>query len=166
MCYLPSSAFPRWTWGRGTKWMLCVALGMSLVAAGCGGSSTGTVSGKVYFKDAPLKGGTVTFSTKDKKISKVAEIKEDGSYEIDRMPAGEALIAVDTSELKPSPMAANMPMNAPPPGAKLPSGYKIDNPKERAKRYVEIPAQYADPDKSGLNYTVQKGKQAHDIKLQ
>lgn len=141
---------------------LYLALGLSLATIGCG-RSTGTISGKVYYKNAPLKGGNVTFLTKDKKISKLAEIKEDGSYDIERMPAGEAFIMVDTSALKPS---QGMHMNAPPKGVEPPPGYESPNVKEDAKRYVPIPPQYADPDKSGLTYTITGGKQTHDINLQ
>ena len=144
------------------KRVLCFALGMSLAAIGCGGGSTATISGKVYYKDAPLKGGRVTFVSKDKKVSRVDDIKEDGSYKIEKMPAGEARIAVDTSNLKPSPG-----MNRPPPpkGAKVPPGYNPPTSEDKAKRYVEIPAQYADTDKSGLTYTVKGGSQPYDIKL-
>ena len=142
-------------------WMPCLALATSLVAVGCG-SSTGTISGKVYYKDAPLKGGRVTFVSKDKKVSRFDDIKEDGSYKIEKMPAGEARIAVDTSNLKPSPG-----MNRPPPpkGANVPPGYNPPTSEDKAKRYVEIPAQYADADKSGLTYTVKGGSQPYDIKL-
>ncbi|HTU18415.1 MAG TPA: hypothetical protein VMG10_10180, partial [Gemmataceae bacterium] len=47
-----------------------------------------------------------------------------------------------------------------------PWGYRPPDFEERAKRYVPIPSQYADPDKSGLTYTVKPGKQPYDIKLQ
>lgn len=36
---------------------------------------------------------------------------------------------------------------------------------ERAKRYVPIPPQYGDPDKTKLSYEVKSGKQEHDIDL-
>lgn len=146
------------------RYVLGLALGLSLAAAGCS-RSTGTVSGKVYYKNTPLKGGNVTFLAPDKKISKVAEIKEDGSYEIDKMPAGEAAIAVDTSTMKP-PATRTPVKNAPPKGKQPPPGYTMANFGDKAKRYVPIPPQYASPEKSGLIYTVQGGKQAHDINLQ
>lgn len=163
MGYLPFSAFPRLPWKRGTKWVLCSVLGLVLAAAGCGGSSTGSISGKVFYKDAPLKGGNVTFATKDKKVVRLSEISEDGSYSIEKMPTGDALIAVDTSSLQPPKMERFV--NKPPPGVEAPAGYKMDNPAERAKRYVAIPEQYADPEKSGLTCPVKKGKQQFDINL-
>jgi hypothetical protein len=33
-------------------------------------------------------------------------------------------------------------------------------------KYVKIPETYADPDKSGLTYTVKSGKNVHDIEMQ
>lgn len=133
-----------------------------LAMTGCG-SSTGTISGKVSYKDAPLKGGNVTFLTKDKKVSRLSEIQEDGSYKIEKMPAGEVLISVETASLKPPP--ASRFVNAPPAGANAPPGYKAPDFKEKAKRYVEIPEMYSDPDKSKLTYTVKGGEQNFDIKL-
>ena len=146
------------------KWVPCFALGISLAAVGCG-SSTGTISGKVSYKGAPLKGGYVTFYTKDKKVTRPGEIQEDGSYKIEKMPTGEALICVDTSTLKPPTQAHNIPTYSPPKGQQLPPRYKLSNNEEKAKRYVEIPSQYADPDKSKLTYTVKGGSQEYDIKL-
>ena len=48
-------------------------------ASGCGGGK-GTVSGKVYYRDQLLGGGTVTFTNADGKGSQVATIQPDGSY--------------------------------------------------------------------------------------
>jgi hypothetical protein len=128
---------------------------------GCGSSSPGTVSGKVYLKDKPLKGGNVTFLTADKKVSQIAKIGEDGSYTIGSIPAGPVKIAVETKSLK---QVASVPRNAPPPGQKAPNSSAAD-PKELMKRYVPIPDKYADAGESGLEYTVKSGKQDYDIKL-
>lgn len=131
-----------------------------LGALGCG-STPGTVTGKVYFKDQPLKGGNVTFLTADKKVSQMAKIGEDGSYTIDKIPAGPVKIGVETKSLKQS---ASVPRYSPPPGMSSPNKTGGD-PKEILKRYVAIPEKYADPLESGLEYTVQSGNQPWDIKL-
>ena len=136
-------------------------LATSFGLLGCGSSSPGTVSGKVYLKDKLLKGGNVTFLTADKKISQSAKIGEDGSYTIENIPAGPIKIAVETMSLK---QAASVPRNNAPPGQKSPNSSAVD-PKELMKRYVPIPEKYADPSESGLEYTVKSGKQDHDIKL-
>jgi hypothetical protein len=163
MCSHSLSPILRSAWERRTKWALSFILGISLAAAGCDGSSTATITGKVYYNDAPLKGGNVSFMTKDQKVIRLSEISEDGSYTIEKMPTGEALITVETSGLKPP--AQKMPANKPPPGVEPPAGYKPLDFEERAKRYVPIPDRYSDPKQSGLTYQVQKGKQQHDIKL-
>jgi hypothetical protein len=139
-----------------------ILLAFLVGAVGCGGRSPGTVSGKVYLKDKPLKGGTVTFLTADKKVSQLAKIGEDGSYTIENFPSGPAKIGVETKSLK---QAASAPRNAPPPGQKAPSSSTSPDPKEMLKRYVAIPEKYAEPTGSGLEYTVLSGKQPFDIKL-
>ena len=132
---------------------------VSLHALGCGGS-TGSVSGKVLYKDTPLKGGFVTFVTADNKSFK-AEIGEDGSYSIvEKMPAGDVKISVETESLKPSPGARSY---APP--ADYKGDYKPPDSAAAAKRYIKIPDKYASADTSGLKLTIKGGKQEFDIKL-
>ena len=142
-------------------WVGFLVLASSLGLFGCGSSTTGTVSGKVYLKDKPLKGGNVTFFSPDKKTSQIAKIGEDGSYTIEMMPVGPAKIAVETKSLQ---QAASARRNTPPPGQNAPNN-SLPDPKELLKRYVAIPEKYADAPTSGLEYTVQSGKQPFDIKL-
>ncbi len=143
------------------RWAGGLTLALSLAAAGCGGGgSKANVSGKVYYKDAPLKGGNVTFVDSNKQ-SYMAEIQEDGSYSVEKIPPGEVKISVETNSLRP-PNA--MVLKNRPPAAEE-GGYKPPDYAARAKRFVAIPDQYADPDHSGLAYTVKSGKQEHDIKL-
>lgn len=67
----------------------CLAV---LALVGCG-PATGSISGKVTYKDKPLTGGTVTFLTSDNKV-KTAIIKTDGNYTIDKVAVGDAKIGV------------------------------------------------------------------------
>jgi hypothetical protein len=134
---------------------------LSLVAAGCG-SSAGTVSGKVYYKNAPVKGGNITFVKPDKSVSKLSEIQEDGSYKLEKVPPGEMLISVDTSSFKAAASMSKSRM-APPPGKDAPQGYDFA---AKAQRYTPIPERYSNPEQSGLKYTVKNGSQEHDIKLE
>src|SRR5436190_387799 len=94
------------------------------------------VDGKVFFKGQALPGGTVTFVSKDGKTSVSAAIGADGIYKA-VVPAGEYRVAVSTAAKKDDP-----------------------------KKYVPIPAKYGDPEKSGLTYSVVKGKQTFDLQLQ
>lgn len=147
--------------GRLTKWVGFAVLVSAMGTAGCG-SSTGTVSGKVSYKNTMLKGGNVSFISIDKKFNKLAEIQEDGSYKVEKVPVGEMIICVDTSSLRPT--GVKMPKYAPPPGMES-SGYKPGTIEDKSKRYVPVPPDYANPDKSKLRYTVTSGSQEHDIKL-
>jgi hypothetical protein len=141
------------------RWVVFLTLVLSLGTAGCGGSK-GTVSGKVYYKDAPLKGGNVTFVNADKQSYLVA-IQEDGSYSIEKVPPGEIKIAVETASLKPP--NSYVLRNKPP--ADAGGSYTPPDYEARAKRFVPIPDRYSNPDQSGLQYTVKGGKQTFDIKL-
>src|SRR4051794_22586118 len=91
MCSFPLRGLGRW----GLFLLLLTPLGLS----GCGAS--GSVSGKVSYKGTMLKGGTVTFHSPMGKASAVAQIGEDGSYTIEKVPAGDVKICVDTKMLDP-----------------------------------------------------------------
>lgn len=143
------------------RWAGVLFLASSVGSFGCGGGSVGSVSGKVFFKDKLLQGGTVTFLTADKTVSRIAKIGEDGSYTIETVPPGLVKIGVETASLK---QAASNPRNNAPPGQKGPNTSGPD-PKALMKRYVAIPEKYSNPLESGLEYTVKGGQQPFDIKL-
>jgi hypothetical protein len=156
--------FPR---PKPSRLILFLALAGASAVAGCGGS-TGTVTGSVTYQGRPLKGGTVMFTPAGGGTSPVAVIiNEDGSYTAEKVPVGEATITVDTAFLRP------------PPGGGMGGSPKYEPPKEaqgsnykppsdlgaNARRYVPIPAKYANPAASGLTYKVTSGSQKHDIPL-
>src|SRR5205085_628371 len=87
------------SWGSPGRWLGALALVVGLAVVGCGGKGgTGTVSGKVTYKGAPLKGGRVGFATANKQ-NVVADIGEDGSYTAPDVPTGPAKVTVVTSYL-------------------------------------------------------------------
>ncbi|HMF11173.1 MAG TPA: hypothetical protein VKE94_02675 [Gemmataceae bacterium] len=116
--------------------LLLVAL---LTAAGCG-KPTGTISGKVYFKDKPLSSGIVTFLTTTDAYR--GFIKDDGSYTVSKVPVGDVTIIV-TVNPQPNPAAKSASQSKP----------------------VTIPEKYGDPKTSGQKHTVTAGDQQKDIKL-
>jgi hypothetical protein len=135
-----------------------LALAVGVAVAGCGGGGKATVSGKVTYKNAPLKGGRVTFAVAGK--SAQAEIGEDGSYTATDVPTGKAKVAVQTSYLQ---QLSRAPRYKVPEGA--PEGYKAGGDPTAAKRFVKIPDNYEDPEQSGLTLDVKSGAQTHDIEL-
>jgi len=132
---------------------------MALGLSGC--SSTGTVSGKVSYKGNPVKGGSITFVSPQGKASASTSINEDGTYTIPSIPAGDVKVCVDTSMLNPAGKTA--PKYSPPGGQNSP--YGPGDASDGAKRYVAIPTEYADPDKTNLTCTVRGGRQTFDIEL-
>jgi hypothetical protein len=148
-------------WDILRAWGMLLAIAASVGLAGCGPAS-GTISGKVSYKGAILKGGNVSFVSADGKIAKSSPIAEDGSYSIEKMPVGTVKISVETKTLE---QAAKARRNDPPPGQTRPGDKTQSDPAEAAKRYVPIPEKYADPNTSELTYTVTSGTQPHDIEL-
>ncbi|MCI0701377.1 MAG: carboxypeptidase-like regulatory domain-containing protein [Planctomycetia bacterium] len=155
--------------------------------AGCA-RPVGDVSGKVTYNGKPLKGGSVTFISDEGRHSVSASINEDGTYKVPTLTGGTYKVCVDTSYLKPAPNGPGgyvgsggksapppatkgpPPKSAPPPDAVVPEGYKPSNPAEaqaaaNAKKYVQIPDQYKEPDKTTLSYKFEGGSQTYDIDL-
>ena len=138
------------------RWQGCLLLGM-LMLLGCG-TKRGDVSGKVTYQNTPLVYGTVVIFGRDG-IPLRGAIQPDGTYSIKGVPAGPARLAV-VSELPPAklPKKKKSSDKLPPPPTGSPS---VEVP----KGWFEIPAKYGDPNKSGLEFTVQPGPNSHDIPL-
>jgi len=169
---------------------LFVAIVFTLV--GCSGG-VGTVSGKVTFKDAPLKGGNVTFApASGQGPSFTGPINEDGTYSVTGVPADEYKVCVETEFLKGAAASGTGGKSTPPSvggssvaiGAgvpdlskvkdksagknEMPEGYAGDGLakiKDNAKRYVKIPGDYATPATSDISVKVTGGSQTFDIPL-
>ena len=162
-----------------------VGWGLILICApfllGCG--NTATVSGTVKYKDKLLKGGTVKFQTPDKKFARFAPIQDDGTYTISQVPVGLIQVAVVTSDLKRGTPAQGTGQGFKDASKNTDAKGKLSGgPGEEAKnvkdfsksyyargsdadKYTEINPKYEDFDKSGLDFTVTKGKMDHPIDL-
>ncbi len=134
---------------------LCVLLLALPLVTGCAGQAKGTVSGKVTYQGKALSSGYVTF-TADKGPPLHADIQSDGSYRLENVPVGPVKIGVQ-------PKASQEAMRA----IGMPRGPKdVDKVKAAvADRETKLPSKYADPNQSGLTYTVTNGPQQHDIDL-
>jgi hypothetical protein len=126
------------------------------------------VSGKVLFQNQPLPGGRITFVSKDSpQFSGSGNIDANGQYKVDA-PVGETKVSVDNQMLAPSGGAVGKGGKGPGPPTAMP-GLKrpgSEAPLSEKGRYVPIPAKYANPDESGLTYTVKKGAQTKDFTLE
>ena len=156
-------------------------VGLCLLAAtGC--SSSGAVAGKITYKGAVLKGGSISLIPEGGGQTVSAPIKEDGTYTFLNVRTGKYKVCVETSSLKPPAASGgygkkvNPPnpkmSSGPPPGTPgLPEGYAPSNPAEAARqtsgrRYVPIPPEYESPETTPLKLEVTGGGQPHDISLE
>lgn len=136
-----------------------------LVLAGCSGN--GEVSGKVTYQGRPVPWGRITFlSDVGDHVVKSTAIT-DGRYTLADFPAGPAVISVETFPPAPAPGAApprTGPVTAGATGIRPPeNGNPFAAPS--GDKYVWVPPQFANPDKSGLKYVVSAGKQDHPVDL-
>lgn len=133
---------------------------LALLPLGCS-AGTATLTGTVSYQGKLLNQGTVSVYA-DSGESSSAEIQPDGSYKIENCPRGKLKICV--ASVDPVQVAATIaatkatgrfaqgaPEPAPPPG-------------DPAK-WFSIPAQYADPDGSGLSVDVSAGENEYNINL-
>jgi hypothetical protein len=119
-------------------WRLAALLSL-IVAAGCGGSGLYPVQGKVVFSDGtPLTAGTVVFGPVDKDalLSPRGEIQPDGTFKASTHKEGDG-----------APEGKYRVLVAPP-----------DDPDPDRPRPLPFDRRFTSFDKSGLEYTVQPGK--------
>jgi hypothetical protein len=139
---------------RALRALFCL---VAMTLAGCG-ASTGSVTGKVTLNGETVTGGTVTFIGSDQKVV-TAPISVEGEYTIPKIPPGTAKIGV--TPLPTLPKGKGMDMMDP---SKMGGG--AEKPSTATPKPMPIPKRYENPEKSGLTYTVTKGSQEHDIKLE
>jgi hypothetical protein len=118
----------------------------------------------VTYQGVALKGGNITFLTPDGKQSFPNQIREDGSYKIDKVPPGTMRILVETESL--NLRYHPRPRYTPPAGMQAAGGYTPPDPWAQAQRYVPIPWKYAEAATTDLTCTVTGGAQEHNITLQ
>jgi hypothetical protein len=143
---------------------------LCLLVPGCG-ASTGTVTGKVSYQGETLGGGTVVFYAPGK-ATVTASIGPDGTYTISNIPSGTVRIAVETKSAMPasfnSPVSAAAVMAKPlPPPDAIPPEARAMRPggQQSGGKYVAIPADFGDLEKSNLSLKVTGGDQHFDIEL-
>jgi hypothetical protein len=115
------------------------------------------VTGKVYFKGKPLAGGRVSFVAVKGGFAASGNIEEDGDYKVSA-PVGEVQISVDNTMFAPRKGGVAEKPILKKPGA--------EESHQLKGKYVPLPRKFEKADESGLKYTVTKGSQTYDIKLE
>jgi hypothetical protein len=126
-----------------------LACAAALLLCGCGGGDGGTVCGTVTYRGKALNTGEVTFVAEGK--SRSAVIGPDGTYSLNDVPPGAHRVSVLVRAPQPAAATAARKGAPPMPGARA--------------RPVVVPAKYASPASSGLNFRVEPGRQTIDIPL-
>ncbi len=155
-----STAIPGKRTPRSLAGAICLGL---LAATGCGGG-TGTITGTVQFKDAPVRAGRVTFVavTGENTFgdSKSCAILDDGTYTIKNAPTGEVKITVETF-LRRTNVHSAMPKD-------LGKGMVPENSEgftAPPEKYVKLPDRYSSVQTTELTFKVKSGNQSHDIEM-
>jgi hypothetical protein len=139
------------------RWVIAgVVVGLVLLnlylRKGNGNSSalpTATTRGVVTYRGQPLNGGKIRFVSRDpaNKVGQASSmIERDGTFAFAGAPVGPVTVTVDTS-------------------IRLPEDY-FWRPGSPNPKPIYVPANYADPAKSGINLDLQEGVQEHNIQLE
>jgi hypothetical protein len=170
---------------RSVSWIrflsILALVGLLSVVMGCS-KPTGSITGKVTFKDAPVKGGSITFSSTEGLPQASGVILEDGTYSIPSITAGSYKVLINTEQYNPNKGGSGFdkgrkqqPGNPKAnekediPGKTIPGGAS-SNPADMAaaksgERYVKIPEKYNKAETTDLTYTVVSGAQTKDFEL-
>jgi hypothetical protein len=122
-----------------------------LASCGCGGNKEGKVSGTVTYQGQPLPYGNVTFVDSSNHLLASSVINK-GNYAMGKVPVGPVKITVTT----PADPSKTIKKSSP----------EMQRKVARRPNPIAIPAKYGNPDQAGLTYTVQPGKQEHNINLE
>ena len=124
---------------------------LASAAVGCAGR--GNVSGKVSYQGKPLVWGTVQFEGSDG-VVKHGNIQPDGTYTVEGVATGPAKLAVSSVNPQSSDFQPIQREGMPP-----------RPPRPEVKGWFRIPNKYETTFNSGLTYTVQRGNNEFDVKL-
>jgi hypothetical protein len=145
---------------------LLLVAALVLAPAGCGGARS-RVHGTVRYKGQPLTNATIIFLAPDNQAYPV-RLGKDGAYEVASLPRGRIQVAIQADE----------PRVPPRPAPKAGKGgdefaatraREDDAAKQRggpaATPAVQLPADYADPAKSGLSFELKDADQDYSLDL-
>ena len=137
---------------------VALMIGTVVAVPGCGGSGLDTVAvrGRVTYNGEPLVGGTVSFYPveRDRGRPAKAAIQPDGSYVVETL--------ADTSGIVPGDYKVGVVLRKLPVGGATPAQIAA-----AAANKMELPKRFANPETSGLSFTVEPGygTRTYDIQL-
>ncbi|QJW94935.1 hypothetical protein [Frigoriglobus tundricola] len=147
-------------------WLLIGGLIPTLCAlAGCGGSGTATVEGKVTLDGQPVSAGRVVFRSADGKNTAIAKIAPDGSYRVLDVPCDTMKVSVNPLDKLERIKLQREANGAKGKGARAPEARAQSGAAEAIESSVKIPEKYQDPDASGLTFTVKSGTNTYNIEI-
>jgi hypothetical protein len=132
---------------------------VALAVAGCSGGE-GTLKGKVTYQGKPVIYGSVIAVGPDG-LRQSAGLKEDGSYQFEKLRAGSYKLSVQSPE--PRDRNSLPPEMRAPPG--LPGGPPANLKPIDKSKWMQLPDLYGDPDTSGITTTVKRGENQYDVEL-
>ncbi len=144
---------------------LFAALALTL-AAGCRNSQTpAKVSGKVTYKNEPVKGGDIAFHSEQGTYR--SSINQDGTYEISDLPAGSMTVTIITEHLNPDKKTPTYGGGRGDAITKerMKAGFGPPNPDAQRSQYTKVPKKYSDEKTSDLKADLKKGKQEVNFEL-
>jgi len=144
--------------GQLRAWLVPAAL---LLLAGCG-EGKGDISGVVTVKGDPLPFGKITFTSENKYHKTISAFIIRGKYTIQDFPAGPAKVSIESLR-PPTKEQIEKAKKDPPLGVEQPIPPELTE--GAPLKYVPISGKYADAEKSGLTYTVERGSQPKDFDL-
>jgi hypothetical protein len=122
-----------------------------------------TVSGRVTYKGNPVPAGILTFHLEGKGGSHNAHLRRDGSYDLTDIPAGNAVVTVNTEDYNPKKKKRDYDGKG---AADYAKRMATEKPmKEAPPEYVAIPNKYTDQKTSPLKMALEGGRQAKDFDL-
>jgi hypothetical protein len=134
---------------------LLLLLTLALVPVGCS-RPTGRITGTVTLHGKTLPGGTIIFLPEDNRTYPTA-IGKDGKYEVAGIPFGKVRVAVIGEDPRPVPR--------PEPGKGGGGDEKGTERPRFATPGIPVPPIYADPERSGLVFTLDETSKEYPVPL-
>lgn len=116
-----------------------------------------TLEGSVTLNGTPIPLALIIVRSENATADFV--VREEGKYKVPSVPLGLVKIGVDTEAMRGEVISRNMAS-----AYKGPDG-KMKEEQAKKLKFVPVPAKYADPETSGLEFEIKKGSNTFNIIL-